>query len=248
MSESNKMGLKRCDQCDYKASNQAILRQHILRMHELGKYGHECQLCDKEFSRTNNLKRHIEQVHMSVKRFKCDQCQFETSAKATIKQHKSSKHEGITYKCDQCDKKFYDKKLLKHHILIEHDKFRFECSVCHFMCKTTETLKNHIQVEHENNPKLECDSCNKTFSTLKYLKMHKYHVHTRKIPCKECKQIFRTQSSLNRHHKAFHSDEIVHCEKCGIRSKNGIEAEKHRQANHNGIKYTCNQCDFKVPP
>ena len=50
---------------------------------------------------------------------------------------------------------------------------------------------------------------------------------------------------MNRHHKAFHSDEIVHCEKCGIRSKNGVEAEKHKQANHIGIKYTCNQCDFE---
>ena len=71
MSDSNKMGLKRCDHCDYKASNQAILRQHKLRRHELGKYGHECQLCDKEFSRTNNLKRHIEQVHMSHHCIKC---------------------------------------------------------------------------------------------------------------------------------------------------------------------------------
>ena len=178
MSDSNKMGLKRCDQCDFKASNQAILRQLILRMHELGNYGHDCQLCDKEFSRANNLKRHIEQVHMSLKLFKCDQCQFETSAKATMKEHKSSKHEGITYKCDQCDKKCYDKRSLKNHILIDHDKFLFECSVCHFTCKTAGTLKNHIKLEHENNPKLECDSCNKTFSTLHYLKRHKYGVHT----------------------------------------------------------------------
>ena len=63
---------------------------------------------------------------MSVKRVTCDQCQFETSAKVTMKQHKSSKHEGITYKCDKCDKKFYDKRLLKNHISFEHENFRLE--------------------------------------------------------------------------------------------------------------------------
>ena len=112
MSESNKMGLKLCDQCDYKASNRRILRQHKLRMHE-GNTLNECHLCDKEFSRKDSLKCHLEQVHHSVKRFQCDQCQFETYTKAKIKQHKSSKHEGITYKCDQCGKKFNDKMIKK---------------------------------------------------------------------------------------------------------------------------------------
>ena len=45
--------------------------------------------------------------------------------------------------------------------------------------------------------------------------------------------------------KSFHGNQIIKCSKCDFRSKSERQAEEHNQTKHNGVKYTCNQCDYE---
>ena len=54
----------------------------------------ECDLCDAKFTRNENMKRHIKNVHSSEKKkhFQCTECDIEFSRKDSHMRHISSKH------------------------------------------------------------------------------------------------------------------------------------------------------------
>ena len=57
--------------------------------------------------------------------FECDKCDFKASLKATINEHKKTKHAVVTLPCDLCD----------------------------FIAKTTEEYKKHVESKHGQSPK-----------------------------------------------------------------------------------------------
>ena len=78
-------------------------------------YKHECQQCDKAFTKTSHLTSHIQSVHEGVK-YACNQCGYQATQKSHLKTHIQSKHEGIKYACDQCDYQAAHKSNLQAHI------------------------------------------------------------------------------------------------------------------------------------
>ena len=45
---------------------------------------------------------HIESIHEGICN-NCDQCEYESIRKSSLRIHIQSKREGICYKCDQCE-------------------------------------------------------------------------------------------------------------------------------------------------
>ena len=61
-SEIKQEGIKYpCNQCDYKATQQSHLQQHIKSKHEGIKY--PCILCDYQATQKGDLQRHIQSKH-----------------------------------------------------------------------------------------------------------------------------------------------------------------------------------------
>ena len=156
-------------------------------------------------------------------------------------------HEGEFIKCDQCDKQFTFTRgvtYLARHISNEHEGFRLKCSLCDYTCRQRRSLEGHISTVREKEPKVECNLCGKLFLGERSLKGHIYTIHTRKaISCIECPKNLSSMGSLKMHFKSFH--QIIKCNMCDFRSKDQPQAEKHNQEKHNGVKYTCNQCDYE---
>ena len=48
-------------------------------------------------------------------RYNCDQCEYRSTQKGSLKTHKKSIHEGVRYGCDQCTFKAINKNDLKRH-------------------------------------------------------------------------------------------------------------------------------------
>ena len=85
-----------CQQCDYKASRQSHIRQHVLNVHKGFKY--DCTQCDYKSGDKSNLKRHIEKEHLGIT-YTCPKCKHVLNSKSELKHHVDVKHNGFTQRC-----------------------------------------------------------------------------------------------------------------------------------------------------
>ena len=69
------------------------------------KSGYMCDQCGKEFTRSHDLKRHVQSLHSGVKEFTCDKCEKSFATRDTLGRHKRI-HEDKTFECHKCHKKF----------------------------------------------------------------------------------------------------------------------------------------------
>ena len=111
----------------------------------------ECYICEKKFSRKDELKRHTDSVHKKKKPHQCPICYKTFSQKCEIKQHTDSVHEKKKpHKCSICDKTFARKYELKSHTEIVHEKKKpYMCSFCDFKCSKKGNLKQHMWIKHD---------------------------------------------------------------------------------------------------
>ena len=78
-----------------------------------------CGNCEKDFSSTNELKRHIEADHEGV-RYPCNQCDYQAKEKGKLLRHIKGMHDGVEFKCHFCDFKTGWKTYLSKHIKSKH--------------------------------------------------------------------------------------------------------------------------------
>jgi len=143
--EINNAGFKTtypCDQCNYSAFDEGILRRHIFHKHNDS--SHPCDQCDKVYSRPGVLRKHKETKHIGILYSKaktlknarkqssnkdCDQCDYTGNCAAKLKQHMESKHWGIIYPCDQCNFVSTTSEYIKRHKKTKHGvpHFSFLC-------------------------------------------------------------------------------------------------------------------------
>ena len=73
-----------------------------------------CNRCEKQYTRRDNLERHIQSAHEGIK-FPCNDCGYKATTRADLFRHIQSVHEGIKFPCDLCDYKATQKcKLVTH--------------------------------------------------------------------------------------------------------------------------------------
>ena len=71
--------------------------------------------CDSEYSTKFNLKRHVESVHLHVKKYVCSICKLSFCSKQSLKEHLRI-HSGIQpFKCTACEKSFRQASQLSLH-------------------------------------------------------------------------------------------------------------------------------------
>ena len=100
----------------------------------------------------SDIKRHLEQVHEGRKKFKCENCGKEYTEKKGLLVHIKRIHDNIRdEQCNQCGKLFFTKEVLKGHIRNIHNK--------------------------DQNPRLKCEYCQKSYSQKSYFKLHQRTIH-----------------------------------------------------------------------
>ena len=110
--------------------------------------------------------------------------------------------------CEICKTIFTGKSCesnLKQHIKFVHEKeLEFKCDMCEKFFRNTYCLRRHVNSHHKHIKVAKCESCGKSFSEERYLKLfHK----CRKHKCDLCDEKYTNEKTLQRHTANFHKTE-----------------------------------------
>ena len=84
-----------------------------------------------------------------VRKFSCDQCDYQTNHSTHLKRHQLGKHDGVKYSCNQCDRQFVRKDSLKEHQSSKHEGKVYSCNFCDFTCSYSSKLSHHNTKNHK---------------------------------------------------------------------------------------------------
>lgn len=97
-----------CSKCSLNYINAAELRVHYERAHVQEQEEVSCRSCDSKFQNFALLREHEQRNHQKPKVWRCDNCSFETTSRARLRQHQYE-HTDYPYKCKHCPEEFADR-------------------------------------------------------------------------------------------------------------------------------------------
>ena len=118
----------------------------------------------------------------------------------------------------------------------------YHCSYCNKKYNTLHGLNIHHEGTH---PPVQCNVCNREFSTPNSLIHHSYTHYEQSFNCDQCTKSFPFKSQLETH-QAVHTQAIKHrCEKCGKGFVRTAEYNIHMKG-HANIRLKCPKrgCDY----
>ena len=179
-----------------------------------------CTSCNKSFSLSTSLRKHVKAIHEKLKQYKCKYCDklygYSTHLSVHIKTHEDGKIK------------------------------RYSCHICLKTFGTNQAMNLHIRYIHENMKDHKCNICNGSFHKECDLKKHMGTVHGKiklVYGCSECNQMFGQKQSLRMHIENFHKNIKVKCDFCDLSFTNdGLNP--HIKRVHEKIKdKKCHLCD-----
>ncbi|CAG0907137.1 unnamed protein product, partial [Cyprideis torosa] len=94
-----------------------------------GKEGHACGVCNKEFKRAAELRRH-ERTHSGEKLFSCSLCGQSFSQSGHLRRHELIHTGGKPFRCLICDAAFAQSSTLRTHERTHTGEKPFRCPTC----------------------------------------------------------------------------------------------------------------------
>ena len=115
MADQGRLG---CDLCQKRFKDKYNLTRQKAGVHEAPLEGYPCTMCDKIFTREDNLKLHVER-HTNDQRFPCPVCPKIYASKSKQKVHMAKVHEDSempVFKCSCCQYEGESKWYLGQHM------------------------------------------------------------------------------------------------------------------------------------
>ena len=146
-----------------------------------------------------------------------------------------------TYGCGYCDFRTTTKNDLIQHKQIVHEEVSFDCTKCNFKSNSHINLKSHEQAMHKKSEPISVSKCNdmlkgeicgQIFNSIKEKKLHFRVVHAI-LKCVECDKGFKTKRTLEKHinrHKLVKVPSV--CPDCGKTCFSRGHLKSHIKFNH----------------
>ena len=145
----------KCPECAKSFQRKSNLRDHLHTVHGDDKDIFSkltiCKYCNKEFTLSQNLDRHIVEQHLfpnNHPRIKCTECDDTFTRRESMTSHREREHYATSgfHKCGICEMIFSNTGNVNRHIKIVHGGEKIHaCQQCsaHYSCK--KHLENHIK-------------------------------------------------------------------------------------------------------
>ena len=92
----------------------------------------KCGSCSKGFLNKSSLIKHEKKKHNLFHTLLCNQCEFITTDREILDNHRKSLHKSTKYSCNQCDHQASRPSDLSKHIKVKHLGFRYPCDKCEY--------------------------------------------------------------------------------------------------------------------
>ncbi|KAK2151964.1 hypothetical protein LSH36_344g02035 [Paralvinella palmiformis] len=190
-----------------------------------------CDICNKTFSCSGNLSKHVRNIHNNKERLPCEVCSATFASQQQLNRHVRLVHNDALFNCHcnyQCGSR---KELIKHQQEVHGTQVMDDCLQCEicgkaFLCE--HNLKRHMKKEHDS---VHCDQCKSSFMTEHLLEQHKQHVHGKpRVGCELCPKTYKTKQKLREHILSVHTAGMpFSCAKCGKRFNRQSSLSYHWQ-------------------
>ncbi|PSN31453.1 hypothetical protein C0J52_19055, partial [Blattella germanica] len=122
----------------------------------------QCKICNKSFTRKNNLNRHMI-IHTSNRPFQCEICNKSFTRKSDLNRHMITHTSKRPFQCEICSKSFSQKSYLSTHVITHISNCSFPCDICSKSFTRKDSLSAHMFTHTSNRP-FQCEICNKSFT------------------------------------------------------------------------------------
>ncbi|XP_029305466.1 zinc finger protein 3 homolog isoform X2 [Cottoperca gobio] len=100
-----------------------------------------CRFCGEQFHRDADLIRHVDKIHMSLKAFKCSECDKEFISRVHLNSHLRIHTGEKPHRCSYCTKSFAQISNLNVHLRMHTGEKPYFCKMCCKMVANTHHLK-----------------------------------------------------------------------------------------------------------
>ncbi|XP_075057150.1 uncharacterized protein LOC142143315 isoform X1 [Mixophyes fleayi] len=270
----------KCPDCDKSFPEKTILRKHLRiqhnkldrRLKEVKRLlqqdticnlpttrVHVCDVCEKSFSKSYNLKVH-QRIHTGEKPYQCPKCDKCFSQNIRLKIHRTTHeewaHEAVRFKrakptvqpekihkCHVCEKSFSKSYSLKVHLRIHTGEKPYQCEECLKCFSKNNLLTVHKRIHSGERP-YQCMECLKSFSVISHLRVHKRtHTGERPYQCTECIKSFSDYSSMVRHQRIHSGAKPYQCTVCEKSFREKSHLTVHKRTHTGERPYKCAECE-----
>ena len=226
-----------------KDSNDLSRKEH----HEQQTYICDEYKCEKQLSSKRNLLNHINVVHLQIKKYECDKCDYKFGQKDFLIKHQLRIHgNGIRHlKCHQCPKTYKWETDFNRHMEKHSDK-KYQCDSCVKQFVEKRKLQYHIKSVHlKVNYMCKAVNCYYGSFSLLTLKAHVLKVHDveNDFKCNLCQYRTVRSGDLKRHLKTKHlKGEKIQCPLCEYQCVRKDNLIQHQKKVHPSVNISCDIC------